>query len=123
MRISGINANYIGVAFGTISESDKKRAIREGYKEKEIAQAEAMRNFHYYYTKEDTFRVRLEKELRQEDAKSSLELFEDYLEDEITPDDLEMVISGLQRVQNRENGIRPEKLENVDYDDYGDGDR
>ncbi len=125
MKVSGIQVRTCNfVNFGTISEIDKKRAINEGFKAEEVKQAEAMHNFHYYYTSGNDFKVRLGKELKKEDAKSSLGLYEDYFDDNITPEDLYIILSGLQRVQNRENGIKSAyKNASTDFDDYGDGDR
>ncbi len=125
MKVSGIQVKTCNfVNFGTINEADKKRAIREGFEEKEVLQAEKMKYFNFYYSSNGDFRAeRTDLEFKDKLAIIRFNAVPQFMKKKLTPDNLGDTLEWLQRIEDTELGVKPPakprtNLDNDEYDSY-----
>ncbi len=132
MKVSEIQVKTCKfVNFGTINEADTKRAIREGFKEKEVLQAEKqnMPHFDLYYASNGHLKSRKNAlELTNRSAISKYKALQEsgFFNETITPDTLKDTLFWLQRIEDIESGIKPpakpkKDVDNDEYDSYTKG--
>ncbi len=124
MKVSGIQVKACNsVNFGTISEVDKKRSVHEGFKEKELEQAEEknMPHFDLYYTTNGYLKSRKNAlELTNRSAVSRYNALKEggFFDEIITPDDLQDTLYWLRCIEDDELGILlpQSSVANIDFD-------